>query len=37
MDYESLNSVSGLSELVVALVTLITREVIGAYLRRRSR
>ena len=37
MDYESLNSVSGLSELVVALVALITREVIGAFLRGRPR
>lgn len=35
MDYESLNSVTGLSELVVMLVALITREVVGYVLRRK--
>lgn len=35
MDYESLNSVTGLSELVVALMALITREVIAQVLRRK--
>ena len=37
MDYESLNSVTGLSELVVALVALIAREAIAALIRKRHR
>lgn len=37
MGYENLNSVEGLSELVVALVTLIAREAIAALIRRRPK